>query len=71
MNSVADVVYVDVNEKYFKRYRESFDFTNHPREALAEYINMNSVEREKWFLERFKCLRNSLYLASYARVENG
>ena len=71
MNSVVDVVCVDVNEKYFKHYRESFDFTNHPREALAEYLNMNSVEREKWFLERFRCLSNPLYLADYARVENG
>jgi hypothetical protein len=70
MNSVADVVCVDVNEKYFKRYRESFDFTNHPREALAEYINMNSVERERWFLERFKCLSSGLYLAAYARPED-
>ena len=71
MNSVAEVVYVDVNEKHFKRYREGFDFTNHPSEALAEYLNMNSVEREKWFIERFKCLSSSLYLAGYAPVENG
>jgi hypothetical protein len=57
------VIYVDVNEKAFQSYRESFDFTNMPKGFLATYHNMSEFERSRLFLERFKCLKSHLYLA--------
>jgi hypothetical protein len=57
------IIYVDVNESVFQRYRESFDFTNMPKAWLGTYTQMSEVERSRWFLERFKCLKSHLYLA--------
>jgi hypothetical protein len=57
------VIDVDVSEKALQRYRESFDFTNMPKEWLATYENMNEIGRSRWFIERFKCLSSHLYLA--------
>lgn len=57
------VIYVDVSEKAFQYYRESFDFTNMPKAWLRTYENMTEFERSRWFLERFKCLKSHLYLA--------
>jgi hypothetical protein len=57
------VIYVDVNEKAFQNYRESFDLSSMPRGFLATYQNMSEFERSRWFLERFKCLKSHLYLA--------
>jgi hypothetical protein len=58
-----DVIYVDVSEKAFQHYRESFDFTNMPRGFLATYEAMSEFERSRWFLGRFKCMQSHLYLA--------
>jgi hypothetical protein len=57
------VIYVNVNEKAFQHYRESFDFTNMPKGFLVTYETMTEFERSRWFLERFKCLKSPLYLA--------
>jgi hypothetical protein len=61
------IIYVDVNEKAFSHYRDTFDFTNMPKEWLATYENMSEFERSRWFLERFKCLKSNLYLAGSVR----
>ena len=58
-----EIIFVDVDEKAFQHYRESFDFTNMPKGWLATYENMSEFERSRWFLERFKCLKSPLYLA--------
>lgn len=57
------IIYVEVNEKHFMRYRETFDFTNMPKEWLATYENMTEFERSRLFLERYKCMQSHLYLA--------
>ena len=57
------IVYVEVSEKAFQNYRESFDLSTLPKGALQAYQNMSEFERSRWFLERFKCLRCPLYLA--------
>jgi hypothetical protein len=57
------VIYVDLNEKAFRSYRESLDFANMPRGFLTTYEAMTEFERSRWFLERFKCMRSHLYLA--------
>ena len=56
-------IFVDVNEKAFQHYRQTFDFTNMPRAWLQSYENMTEFERSRWFLERFKCLKSPLYLS--------
>lgn len=57
------IVFVDVDEKAFQNYRESFDLTNMPRGWLRDYENMTEFERQRWFLEKFKCMQSHLYLA--------
>ena len=57
------LIYVDVNEEHFRRYRESFDLSTLPKGFRATYEAMTEFERSRWFLERFKCLKSSLYLA--------
>jgi len=59
----TEIIFVDVNEKAFQHYRESFDLTNMPKEWLRTYENMSEFERSRWLLERFKCMRSHLYLA--------
>jgi hypothetical protein len=59
----VSVIFVDVDERAFQRYRESLDFTNMPRGFLTTYEAMTEFERSRWFLERFKCMRSHLYLA--------
>jgi hypothetical protein len=57
------IIFVDVNEKAFQKYRESFDLWTLPRGWLATFQEMSEFERSRWFLERFKCLKSPLYLA--------
>lgn len=57
------IVCVDVSEKAFQQYRQSFDLTNMPKGWLQTYERMTEFERSRWFLDRFKCLKSHLYLA--------
>jgi hypothetical protein len=59
---------VQVNEKHFQNYREQFDFTAMPKEFMEWYENADLTARDKWMLQRFKCLSNHLFLAGSVMV---
>jgi hypothetical protein len=61
MNS--PIIFVDVNEEAFQRYREAFDISTMPKGWLRTYEAMTEFERSHYFLERFKCMQSHLYLA--------
>ena len=53
----------------FKRYRESVDLTNFPREFVHGFIQLAEEEKTKWYEGRFRCLKYHRYLAGYAEAE--
>lgn len=58
-------IFVEVNEIAFNKYREQLDLSAMPKEWLQSYETMTEFERQRWFLERFKCLNSPIYLAGF------
>lgn len=59
----------DVDSVLLQKYRESVDFTNFPRGAVKWFESADDKTKDKWFRERFKCLKYHLYLSGYAIAE--
>lgn len=53
----------------FKRYRETFDFSNFPKGFMAWYEHVPESEKDQWFLDRFECLKNPIYLSGFAEAK--
>ena len=59
----------EVDEQLLANYRKSVDFTNFPRGFVKWYDHADEKTKDKWFRERFKCLKYHLYLSGYVAVE--
>lgn len=53
----------------FLKYRESVDLSNFPKGFLKTYDAMSKDDRTRWFLGRYKCLKDHLYLSGFAKEE--
>ena len=59
----------DIDPIIFAQYRKAVDLTNFPKGFLKWFENADERSREKWFQERFKCLKYHLYLSGFAVAE--
>ena len=59
----------EVDPVLLQNYRKSVDFTNFPRGFVKWYEHADEPTRAKWYLERFRCLKDHLYLSGYAIAE--
>jgi predicted phage terminase large subunit-like protein len=57
-----------VDETLLAVYRKSVEaaLPNFPRKARRQFEASSEAERDRWFRERFKCLKYHLYLSGYA-----
>ena len=56
-------VFVNVDVKTFQSYCDEFDYSVLPKHFAGTFERADMVSRQRWLLERFKCLRSHLYLS--------
>src|ERR1035437_2892015 len=56
----------EVDPILLKKYRDSVDFTNFPREFVRSWAQIGKESQDRWYLERFRCLKDHVYLSGYA-----
>jgi hypothetical protein len=55
----------DIDPILLEKYRKSIDFANFPKKFMDLFAHTSKDEQDRWFEERFKCLKNPLFLSGY------
>jgi len=53
----------------FEQYCRSVDLTNFPKKFVKSFEGFDETTRQKWYLGRYRCLKDPLYLSGYAVAE--
>lgn len=53
----------------FQHWREIFDFNNFPKQWKAWFDALKPEEKTQWFLDRYDCLKNPIYLSGFAETK--
>jgi len=60
---------VDKNDPIFQHYRASINLTNFPRDFVKRFNKFNDDTKDRWYVERFRCLKYPIYLSGYAEAK--
>ena len=59
----------DVDPILLKNYRASVDLSDFPRGFQKQFQQWDEETRDRWYFDRFKCLKYHLYLSGFVVAE--